>query len=110
MLPLKIEIAWVSDPEGDGEFYRLCVSGADTFLACLPLPVDAPLSTILAAALGAVSPTIERARREDMIARMLRQGLRHEDIAAVCETSKSTVERTAYRLGLARGRGRPPEM
>jgi len=107
-MSLKIEIGWVSDPEGDGEFYRLCVSGDDTYLAILDCPEDAPLPEILRAACAALG--VQRPMdRNEVIARMLRQGLRHADIAAVVELSESQITRIARDLDLGRGRGRPPK-
>ena len=108
-MSLKIEIGWVSDPEGDGEFYRLCVSGDDTHLAILDCPEDASLAEILRAACAALG--VQRPMdRDEVIVRMVRQGLRQKDIAAVVELSESQVQRISYRLGLGREeRGRPPK-
>ena len=99
----KIEIAWVSDPEGDGEFYRLCVSGSDTYLAILDVPADAPLHEILRAAAEATTPPALTPLQQEIAGR-LAQGEARKAIADTLPCSLSAVDQVAR---LVQGPARP---
>lgn len=107
-MPYSFRIDYVDDPGGDGEFYRLCVSGEDTALAILDVPRDAPPHEILAAAGRAVAPPTLTPLQQQIAAQLLADPpLGRQAIADALQVSRSAVDQVARLVQGPAQRGRP---